>query len=114
MPYSNNKGRGVGLKLVGYPSDEEAFFWILAQEGCHPKAVKRILERLKTNGFDLLTVMDGIYFDWVREQLKTISVEMTFIKPLDDWEPLYKDGAWDDKILNEVFERRNHRIKSKL
>lgn len=82
------------------------------QEGCHPKAVERILERLRLNGFDLLTVMDGIYFKWLEESLKEVNVTMSFIQPQENWESKYQDGAWSEDILEEVFRRREERRKS--
>lgn len=92
---------GVGLRLDNYPDNEEKFYWIVAQEGCHPKAAKRILDRIKINGHDLLTVMNRLHFDWIVEQLAAIGVVVTFIEPLENWKYKFEDGEWPQESLPE-------------
>lgn len=96
--------RGIGLKLEGYPKDIEKFYIILAKEGCHPSATKRILERIKTQGFDLLTVSERLKFDWIRESLESVGVAMTFVEPLKDWYLKYEDGEWTDEIFKNLVD----------
>ncbi len=98
---------GVGLKLENYPNNEKKFYWIVAQEGCHPKATKRILDRIKLNGYDLLTVMSLLKFDWIIRELKEIGVVVTIIKPLENWEDKFKDGEWPKEALPERFKNIN-------
>lgn len=100
------KPEGVGLRLDGYPKDLEQFNWILAKEGCHPKAANRILKRIILNGFDLLTVMSRLNFDWIVDELGKIGVTVTFIKPLSGWSDKYDDGEWPKELMNKIFENR--------
>jgi hypothetical protein len=90
---------GVGLKLEGFPTDVRKFYRILAQESCHPKAAHRILNRINQNGYDKLTVMSRLNFDWVETQLAHIGVVMTFIAPLKNWKAKYEDGPWKESDL---------------
>jgi len=99
----------VGIRLEGYPQNEEKFYWILAQESCHPKATKRILERIKLNGFDLLTITVRVNVEWVREALKEVGVQMTYIPPLDNWKDNYNDGAWDEELIQKVLSERDRK-----
>ncbi len=94
---------GVGLRLDNYPNDEEKFYWIVAQEGCHPKAAKRILDRIRLNGHDLLTVMSRLNFDWIIQQLFEVGVVATFIEPLENWSDKFKDGQWPIEAVPEKF-----------
>lgn len=98
MGYNN---RGVGLKFVGLPTNIIKFNWVLAEEGCHPKAAKRILERIKIDGYDLLTVQDSLNFKWIKEELEKLGVIMTIIKPLENWRLKYDDGKWPIEALPE-------------
>lgn len=94
--------RGTGLKLEGYPTDEDKFFWILVQNGCHPNGVKRILNRIKENSYDLLTVQSTLHFDEIKAALKTVAVEMSFIEPQEDWYNKYND-PFPEEIIEEVM-----------
>jgi len=97
---------GIGLRFIGMPNDIKKFYWILAQEGCHPKVAERILNRIKQNGFDLLTVMNRLNFNWIKEQLEIIEVKMEFIPPLENWENKYNDGEWPEEALPEKIKRK--------
>lgn len=85
---------GVGLKMEGYPTSLIRFYKILASQSCHPKATRRILQRIKQNGFDQLTVRNRLEFAKIGKQLSQIGVTITFIPPLEDWEERHNDGAW--------------------
>lgn len=98
---------GVGIKFDGYPTDENQFAWILAQSGCHPKATCRILERIKENGFDLLTITERVDTEWVRKALEPLSVEMTYIPAKEDWFDRFNDGAWPEALINQVLSERD-------
>lgn len=104
--YNSN---GVGLRFDGMPTNIRQFYFILAEQGCHPKATHRILNRINKNGFDLLTVMSGLDFNWIEKQLKLIGVKMIFIIALDDWTDKYKDGEWPEWALPEHI--KQSRIK---
>lgn len=95
--------KGTGLKLEGYPTDEKKFYWIVAQEGCHPKATLRILERIRLNGHDLLTVMSHLRFDWIINELKEVGVTVTYVEPQLDWKNKYEDGDWPEESLPDGF-----------
>jgi hypothetical protein len=97
--------RGTGLNFSGYPTDVKRFKWILAEEGCHPKAADRILERLSKNGYDLLTVQNDLNFIWIKDELEKIGVIMTRIKPLKNWELKYDNGIWPNEALPERFRK---------
>ncbi len=97
---------GVGLRMDGYPNNIEQFNWILAKEGCHPKAASRILDRITLNGYDLLTVMERLNFDWVINELAAIGVVVTFITPLEGWSDKFKDGEWSQELMDKIFEKR--------
>ena len=97
--FNKSEATCAGLRLDGFPTDIKEFYLALAEEGCHPKATHRILGRLKSNGFDLLTIMVGIKFNRVADRLGLIGVKMTFVQGLDDWKPLYEDGKWPDWAL---------------
>lgn len=85
---------GVGIRFDGYPNDVIKFKWILAKESCHPKAADRILNRITKNGYDLMTIMNGVKFDWVKSELEKVGVMMSFIPPMENWENKYNDEEW--------------------
>ena len=101
MEKSLNMSTGTGLKFEGYPTDEEKFFWILVQNGCNPKGVERILDRMKDKSYDLLTVQDTLHFDEIEEALKTVGVKMSFIEPQEDWYDKYNDPFPKD-VIEEI------------
>ena len=86
---------GVGLMMVGLPNDEEIFLKYLSSNSCHPSAGRRILERIKQNGFDKLTVMaTALDFNVIAETLSQMGVTMTIIPPQDGWVSRYNDGPY--------------------
>ena len=108
----SDRGRnGVGLRFDGYPTDEKRFYWITAQEGCHPKAAKRILDRIRLNGYDLLTVMSRLNFDWITDTLSEIGVKVTIIEPLENWTHKYEDGAWPKEVMNGIIHISERKLK---
>lgn len=94
---------GVGLRFDNYPNDEDKFYWIMAKESCHPKAAKRILDRINLNGYDLLTVMSRLNFNWIISELAEIGVIVTIIEPLENWSDKYDDGPWPEEIMVEII-----------
>lgn len=99
-PYSCSEG--VGLQLVGLPSDIFAFEFLLNQHSCHPKAVARILTRLRQNGFDKLTVMVGLKFHEIQLGLDKLGVRMTIIPPQPGWTANFEDGSWPKDALERI------------
>ena len=100
---------GVGIKLEGYPKDVDRFYQILLSESCHRKAANRILERISINGYDLLTVMSYLHFDWIATELKKIGVVLTFIEPKKGWVEKH-DGPWSKEDMDIV---RKYRYEKK-
>jgi len=96
---------GVGLKLTGYPTDTEEFKWVLAKEGCHPDAADRILKRISEVGFDNLTVMNRLNFDWIQGKLGSIGVVMTYIEPID-WYQKYENSEWPQELLDKILDSK--------
>lgn len=96
---------GIGLRLDNYPNNEEKFNWIVAKEGCHPKAAKRILDRIRINGYDLLTVMSRLNFDLIVKELAEVGVIVTFIDPLKNWSDKFEDGVWPEELLSKIFKK---------
>ncbi len=82
---------GVGLKLKGYPNDENDFIKLLALHSCHPEASKRIMSRIKRFGYDKLTVMNALPFYDIKLGLEKLGVKLTIIKPKPNWSDNYKD-----------------------
>jgi hypothetical protein len=101
-----SREEGTGLRFDGYPNDIEQFNWILAKEGCHPKAAKRILDRIDINGYDLLTVMNRLNFDYIFDELGKIGVQVSFIEPLKGWVGYkFDDGGWPEELMKKIFKR---------
>lgn len=98
---------GVGLRFDGYPNDIERFNWVLAKEGCHPNATNRILSRITLNGYDLLTVMSLLNFDWIINELAKIGVTVTFITPLKGWKGTFEDGDWPKELMDKILKNRH-------
>lgn len=95
---------GVGLRFDGFPTDLDEFNWVLAKEGCHPKAAQRILDRITLNGYDLLTVMSHLNFDWIIDKLGKIGVVVTIIEPMEGWVGYkFDDGNWPPELLEKIF-----------
>lgn len=105
MSQENRDRNGVGMRFDNYPNDVDTFNWILAKEGCHPSAAKRILKRIKLNGYDLLTVMSRLNFDIIVKALGNIGVRVTFIDPQEGWSNKFKDGTWPKELLDKIFKK---------
>lgn len=97
--------RGVGLRVEGLPTDLKKFYWVLAEQGCHPKAADRIISRINNKGYDLLTVQSDLNFKWIKDELEVLGVKMSFTEPLEDWYEKYDDGPWPPEALPERFRR---------
>jgi hypothetical protein len=102
---------GVGLFFEGYPTDIKKFYWILTQEGCHPKATHRILNRINKNGFDKLTVMYRLNFKWIEDELSYIGIKMSLIPPQENWRDKYNDGLWSESDLPDRLKNRFVNLK---
>lgn len=72
---------GVGLKLTGFPSNEQAFLDILQDESCNPVAARRILASLKKEGVRYTTVMSYLNFNFIGDELKKVGVRMEIVAP---------------------------------
>lgn len=96
---------GRGLRFDGLPTDIEKFNWILAEEGCHPKAAKRIIDRIREKGYDLLTVQSTLNFEWIKMELEKLGITVTFIEPFENWKQKHNDGPWPEEALPERFRR---------
>lgn len=90
---------GVGLLLIGVPNDDQKFINDLMDFSCHPKAGQRIIDRLKENGSDRLTVMSRLDFDAVYIVMKNNGVEMKIINPQIGWESKYQDGDYPKAFI---------------
>lgn len=104
----SNISYGVGIKFVGYPEDEERFVWLMAFHGCHEKASRRILERLKENGSDCLTVMCGLNFVDVQKHVESVGLKFEFIEAKHDWKQTYVDGEWNKSIIEKIHDARKN------
>lgn len=103
---------GVGIRLEGYPTEFDKIYQILLSESCHRKAADRILSRIDINGYDLLTVMNELHFDWIATELKKINVILTFIEPQKDWVEK-KDGPWSKEDIEIVLKYKFRNEKEK-
>lgn len=99
-PYKSYEG--VGLHLVGLPTDEHAFTLMLMQHSCHPDATKRIIERIRTNGEDRLTVMSALHFDKIAVEMAALGVTMKIIPPQPGWEPRFPKSEWTEEMFNQL------------
>lgn len=95
-PYSEKLG--VGLDFYGYPTDVNEFFNILTSASCNEVAAIRILNVLKLNKHKQVTVVAGLFFDDIGDELKAIGVQMTIIPPF-----IYKNPDCIEKNLRMDF-----------
>ena len=72
---------GVGLDFYGCPTNDNEFIEILKGASCNEIAARRILDSLKLNEHKQVTVMSGLYFDDIGDELKAIGVQMKIIPP---------------------------------
>ena len=100
-PY--HQSEGVGLHLVGTPTDPDALIRGMAQHGCHPYAGLRIVQRLNASGEDRLTVQFALDFKAIRALMAEAGIAMTVIAPQPDWVPRSHDGAWPAEFLPQRF-----------
>ena len=98
--------RGVGLKMKGYPTNEEEFIKYLAGHSCHPVASRRILKRLKEVNKDRLTVMPHLPFAEIARDLKKMGVVLTIVKPQRKWYPKYDENPpYPEEYLPERIKK---------
>lgn len=74
---------GVGLRLTGYPRDEEQFLQFLYAESCNPVAARRILKELKEKGEKLTTVQPSFNFARLGDEFGRLGVKMEVVPPYD-------------------------------
>jgi len=111
--WSYDQSSGVGLRLEGLPTDVDSFILILASYGCHPKAAERILDRLKSRGYDELTVRSQLDFVSLAQDMNKLSVILSIIPPQEDWTKKFDDGAFEKELLDKAFrihEERRDRL----
>ena len=71
----------VGLDFYGVPTNDIEFMEILTGASCNEIAASRILDSLKLGQHKQVTVMAGLFFDEIGDELKEIGVQMTIIPP---------------------------------
>lgn len=74
---------GVGLRLTGYPRNEEEFLQFLYAESCNPVAARRILRELKEKGEKLTTVQPSFNFARLGDEFARLGVKMEVVPPYD-------------------------------
>lgn len=99
--------QGQGIKLEGYPTDFKKFYRILMGQSCHPKAVTRILKRIREKGFDSLTVRAELNFAFIKLELEKIGTTLSFIPALEDWTDKYEDGRWSKNCFKIISQTHN-------
>lgn len=82
-PWPWEEHLGVGLRLTGYPRNEEEFLQFLYAESCNPVAARRILKELKQNGVKLTTVQPSFNFARLGDEFERLGVKMEVIPPYD-------------------------------
>jgi len=107
--WAYDQSSGVGLRLEGLPTDADSFILILASYGCHPKATERILDRLKSRGYDELTVMSLLDFVSLAQDMKKLSVTFSIIPPQEGWTQKFEDGAFEKELLDKAFRLHKER-----
>jgi hypothetical protein len=80
--WSYDSGAGVGLKLIGFPTDINKFIELLHGESCNPVATRRILKELEEKGIKYTTLMSHLNFNYIGDQLKEIGVKMEIVPPI--------------------------------
>lgn len=96
---------GVGLKITGLPTDEVTFMNILYDYSCNPVATQRVLQELKNNGVKYTTLMSGIDFNNLHNDLEKINVKIEIIPPLkESMEVKLNNGEKDRKIFQAYIE----------
>jgi hypothetical protein len=72
---------GIGVSMMGVPTDPKALVLILEDFGCGPPAAHRILNLLLDGGTKVTTVTWSINVQKVAERLSAIGVNMTIVAP---------------------------------
>lgn len=80
---------GVGMELIGYPTDIYAFFDLLHSEACNPAAARKILEELEQNGIKRTTVRPTLNFELIGDTLATLGVIMNILPPAKEFNDTY-------------------------
>lgn len=101
--WAYHSSAGVGLRFEGLPTDINEFILILASHGCHPKATERILSRIRSRGYDELTVMSALDFISLAKDMKRMSVRFSIIPPLENWKANHEDGEFPKELLDKAF-----------
>jgi hypothetical protein len=82
-PWPWSRSLGVGLKLVGCPSDEQMFLQFLYAESCNPVAAHRILKELKEKAVKLTTVQASFDFERLEVEFERLGVSMMIVPPVE-------------------------------
>lgn len=91
---------GVGLNLIGNPTDKETFLEILEEFSCKRVAGMRILNDLMLYGERKVTVISLIPFKMLLRKLEIVGVNMKIIEPANHSSPKYfkYSANWDNEI----------------
>lgn len=82
-PWPWDESMGVGLRLTGYPRNEQEFLGFLHEESCNPVAALRILNDLKKHGEKLTTVQPSFNFARLGDEFGRLGVKMEVIAPIE-------------------------------
>lgn len=96
-PYDQSEG--VGLSFYGVPNDYKKFLDILMQASCNPVSARRILNVLERNETKYVTVMFGLNFNIIGNELKKIGVVMKITAPFNYPNPTDID---DNSIIDSA------------
>jgi hypothetical protein len=94
---------GVGLRFEGLPNNHDKFIEYLMDYSCNPMAGERIYSRIKTVGYDMLTVMSALPFDEIAVGLKELfGVKMTVIPPMEGWVGHKYNDSYPDSFVPPI------------
>lgn len=95
-PWLHHAHEGVGLELEGAPTDAVAFIDVLQGFSCAPPQARRILHMLERGEVKRTTVMTGLPFAALGDQLCKLGVTMRIIPPVSP------DAVLAAKLLNDA------------
>lgn len=95
-----NPRAGVGLHIIGIPSEHEVFLEVLEGFSCNRIAGMRILSDLMLHGERKVTVMFHIPFTMVFKSMKSIGLDVKIIEPANHSSENYfiASSNWDSDI----------------
>ncbi len=95
-PWPHDCSEGVGLAMSGAPNDPAAFVSLMQGYSCNPPAARRILDELRAGLTKRTTVMAGLDFATLGEELAALGVTLVIIEPAQ---------AADQRLDAAVFDR---------